>query len=137
MRKTVEYFYLEAVAMDLEIVGSSEEFLCIYYSIEYDVRVGMYVSEWFPVNVGLRQHCVDVYGCLMCIRMVQCLIWVKEWMLVECVCNLTLHDVTIHHGGRVMAYDYIIIILTCSMTAKCYAKSIAGINCCSECCVLL
>ena len=35
-------------------------------------------------------------------------IWVKEWMLVECVCNLTLHDLTILHGGRVMAYDYII-----------------------------
>ena len=55
--------------MDLEIVGRSEEFLCIYYSMEY-VRVGMNVSEWFPVNVGLRQHCVDVYGCLMCIWMV-------------------------------------------------------------------
>ena len=66
MSKTVECFYLEVVAMDLEIVGSSEEFLCIYCSMEY-VRVGMHVSEWFPVNVGLRQHCVDVYGCSMCI----------------------------------------------------------------------
>ena len=36
-----------------------------------------------------------------------------------------------------MAYDYIIIILTCGKIAKCYAKSIAGINCFSECCVLL
>ena len=53
------------------------------------------------------------------------------------MCNLTLHDLTILHGVRVMAYDYIIIILTCSYkTAKCYAKSIAGINCFSECCVL-
>ena len=58
-------------------------------------------------------------------------------MLVECMCNLTLHDLTILHGARVMAYAYIIIILTCSKTAKYYAKSIAGINCFSECCVLL
>ena len=69
MSKTVECFYLEVVAMDLDIVGSSEEFLCIYYSVEY-MRVGMNVSEWFPVNVGLRQHSVDVFGCLMYIWMV-------------------------------------------------------------------
>ena len=30
----------------------------------------MNVSEWFPVNVGLRQHIVDVFGCLMYIWMV-------------------------------------------------------------------
>ena len=25
------------------------------------------MSEWFPVNVGLRQGCVMSHGCLMCI----------------------------------------------------------------------
>ena len=40
----------------------------MYGSMEY-VRVGMNVSEWFSVNVLLRQHCVDVYGYLMLIWM--------------------------------------------------------------------
>ena len=34
------------------------------------VRVGNDVSEWFPVNVGLRQGCVNLQGCLMYIWMV-------------------------------------------------------------------
>ena len=37
-----------------EIVESSAEFL---YSVAY-VEVGNDVSEWFPVNVRLRQGCV-------------------------------------------------------------------------------
>ena len=34
------------------------------------VRVGNYVSEWFTVNIGLRQGCVSIHDCLMYIRMV-------------------------------------------------------------------
>ena len=34
------------------------------------VRVGNDVSEWFPVNVGLRQGCLMFHGCLMYIWMV-------------------------------------------------------------------
>ena len=38
-----------------EIVESSAEF---YVDSRACVRVGNDVSEWFPVNVGLRQCCV-------------------------------------------------------------------------------
>ena len=39
-----------------KIVESSAEFLCI--DSRACVRVGNDVSEWFPVNVRLRQGCV-------------------------------------------------------------------------------
>ena len=45
--KAVQSFYVESMAC---------------------VRMGNDVSEWFPVNVGLRQGCL--HGCLMCIWMV-------------------------------------------------------------------
>ena len=39
----------------MKIVESSAEVLCRCRAC---VRVGNDVSEWFPVNVGLRQGCV-------------------------------------------------------------------------------
>ena len=47
--------------------------LGFYIDRRVSVRVANDVSEWFPVNVGLRQGCVMspwMHGCLMYIRMV-------------------------------------------------------------------
>ena len=58
----------------IKIAESSAEFLCRYGA---RIRVGNDVSEWFPVNVGLRHSCVMSHGCLMYIWMV----WFESWIL--------------------------------------------------------
>ena len=39
----------------------------LYVGSKACVRVGNEVSEWFPLRVGLRQGCVMLRGCSICI----------------------------------------------------------------------
>ena len=62
----------------LRVYGVGGKLLKAIQSFNVDswacVRVGNDASEWFPINVGLRQGCVMpswlFNGCLMCIWMV-------------------------------------------------------------------
>ena len=58
----VNYYYILFVYQMLRVYGVGGKLLKAVQSFNVDsracVRVGNDVSEWFPVNVGLRQGCV-------------------------------------------------------------------------------
>ena len=70
LEKAYDMIYRHGVWQMLRVYGVGGKLLKAVQSIYVDSRVcvcvGNFVSEWFLVNVGLRQDCVmSPYGCLM------------------------------------------------------------------------